>query len=288
MAPPAHSRVSRYHGWLTRHPGAVLVGSLLVFAGRGRVLSSRLQLRTAIVELLPSDDPGVVALAKTQKRMGDLSLLLIGVRSPDHDGQPALRRGADPEAPRAAARPSSPWRPTTSATSRAFFEQNKWLYVSEDGPRVDPRPAAQRDQQAQEPAVSCRWATTSRSSRCARDVAQGAASTSSFPGGVFTSKDGEYVWIAALPPGGLFVEHAGEGAVQRRQRAHRRRIRPARFHPEMRAEVGGPIVDGDRQPPGGRARHPLGDRHLPGHRRDLDRALLPPAARDSADAASRR
>src|SRR5262245_8406351 len=83
MAPPAHSRVSRYHDWLTRHPGAVLIGSLIFFAIAG-VLASRLQLRTAIVELLPSDDPGVVALTKTQKRMGDLSLLLVGIRSPDN------------------------------------------------------------------------------------------------------------------------------------------------------------------------------------------------------------
>ena len=36
-----------------------------------------------------------------------------------------------------------------------------------------------------------------------------------FPGGVFTSKGegGDYVWIAALPPGGLFVENAGEALL---------------------------------------------------------------------------
>src|SRR5690348_8190414 len=83
MAPPAHSRVSRYHSWLSRHPGAVLLGGLLFFLAAA-ALASRLKLRTAIVELLPSDDPGVVALTRTQKRMGDLSLLLVGVRSPDH------------------------------------------------------------------------------------------------------------------------------------------------------------------------------------------------------------
>src|SRR3954453_9651591 len=83
MAPPAHSRVSRFHGWLTRHPKAVLVGGLLFFAIM-LALTSRLRLRTAIVELLPRNDPGVVALTRTQKRMGDLSLLLVGIRSPDH------------------------------------------------------------------------------------------------------------------------------------------------------------------------------------------------------------
>ena len=45
-----------------------------------------------------------------------MSLLLIGIRSPDHAGEPALRRGADPEAARAAAHGRAAWRPTTSAT----------------------------------------------------------------------------------------------------------------------------------------------------------------------------
>ena len=83
MAPPAHSRISRYHRWLTRYPAAVLIGALAVAAGCA-VLASRLQLKTAFSELLPSNDPGVVTLTRTQKRMGDMSLLLIGVRSPDY------------------------------------------------------------------------------------------------------------------------------------------------------------------------------------------------------------
>ena len=41
-------------------------------------------LKTAFSELLPSNDPGVVTLTRTEKRMGDMSLLLIGVRSPDY------------------------------------------------------------------------------------------------------------------------------------------------------------------------------------------------------------
>ena len=78
-------------------------------------------------------------------------------------------------------------------------------------PRVDPRPAAQRDQQAQEPAL--RVAGRGRIDRFdARSGSRARAAVDDrFPGGVFTSKGGEYVWIAALPPGGLFVEHAGEG-----------------------------------------------------------------------------
>ena len=66
-----------------------------------------------------------------------------------------------------------------------------------------------------------------------------------FPGGVFTSKGagGDYVWIAALPPGGLFVENAGEALLN----AANDLIKadpPTRYHPEMKVEPAGPIVTG--------------------------------------------
>ena len=81
MAPPAHSKISRYHRWLTRYPVGVLLAALLVGGGAAAV-AARLQLRTAFVELLPSHDPGVVVLTRSQKRIGDMSLLLVGIRSP--------------------------------------------------------------------------------------------------------------------------------------------------------------------------------------------------------------
>src|SRR4029079_8051703 len=73
----------RNHRWPTGRPWVVLTLAFVV-GGVCTFLASKLQLKTALSELLPSDDPGVVTLARTQKRIGDLSLLLIGVRSPDH------------------------------------------------------------------------------------------------------------------------------------------------------------------------------------------------------------
>ena len=104
-----------------------------------------------------------------------------------------------------------------------------------------------------------------------------------FPGGIFSSNNGEYVWIAALPPGGLFVEHAGESLYN----AANELIKddpPARYHPQMTAR-------------GRRGRSPPAS---PTARRSiddiimvtticlvivvaLDRALLPAAARHPAD-----
>src|ERR1700690_3667827 len=130
MAPPAHVRIRRYHAWLTRHPARILMGGMVVFIGAAR-LATRLQLKTAFPELLPSNDPGVVALARTQKRLGDLSLLLIGIRSPDPDAN--VRYAA------ALTEKLRPLPPTVAALAtydvrdvRDFFQRNKWLYVSED------------------------------------------------------------------------------------------------------------------------------------------------------------
>jgi predicted RND superfamily exporter protein len=76
---PAATRIFRH---LHRHPKAVLVTALGLALLAG-LASSRLGFRTSFAELLPDDDPGVVTLRATQKRMGDLTLLLVGVRSPD-------------------------------------------------------------------------------------------------------------------------------------------------------------------------------------------------------------
>src|SRR6266702_4227105 len=78
---PSQRRSGAYHQWIRRHPWHVLAVGLVVFLGAG-ALALRLQLRTAFSELLPSDDPGVISLTKTSKRIGDLSLLLIGIHSP--------------------------------------------------------------------------------------------------------------------------------------------------------------------------------------------------------------
>jgi predicted RND superfamily exporter protein len=238
MAPPAHSGVSRYHRWLTRHPVAVLVGGLLFFAVM-IALASRLKLRTAIVELLPSDDPGVVALTRTQKRMGDLSLLLVGVRSPDYA---ANLRYAEAFAERLRKLPPS----VVSLVAydirdvRAFFERNKWLYVSEDDlESIRDRLRTEISKRKNPLFVSLGDDESIDSMR--NRLTRKDAVEERFPGGVFTSKNGEYVWIAALPPGGLFVERAGEGLYNA---AHQlmKELNPTTFHPDMRVEVGGPIA----------------------------------------------
>ena len=240
MVPPSHSRVSRYHAWVVRRPLTVLgIAAVIFVVAVG--LAWRLKLKTAFSELLPSDDPGVVALERTQKRLGDLSLLLIGIRSPDHE---ANLRYAEALTQKLQALPPTVVNLATYHVKdvKAFFESNKWLYVSEDdlesirdrlrseiSKRKNPLYVSLGDE---EPIDSMQKRMSGKSGLDER-----------FPGGVFTSKGpgGEYVWIAALPPGGLFVENAGEALLN----AANELIKadpPTRYHPEMKVEPAGPIV----------------------------------------------
>src|SRR5688572_26998126 len=82
LLPP--SWPAAYCRFVARRSAAILTVAAGLFVG-ACVLASGLELRTALHELLPSDDPGVVALMRTQKRLPDLSLLLVGVRSPDKE-----------------------------------------------------------------------------------------------------------------------------------------------------------------------------------------------------------
>src|SRR5215471_757368 len=242
MVPPDHSRISRYHAFIARHPGRVVVGALLV-ACVALGLMTRLKLKTAFSELLPSNDPGVVALARTQKRLGDMSLLLIGIRSPDHE---ANLRYAEALTQKLRQLPPSVVDIATYHVKdlRGFFQQNKWLYASEDdlesirdrlrteiSKKKNPLFVSLGDD---EPIDSMQKRMSGKNSL-----------DDKFPGGVFTSQGagGEYVWIAALPPGGLFVENAGEALLN----ATNELIAadpPTNYHPEMRAEAARPIVTG--------------------------------------------
>ena len=238
MVPPAHSRISRYHGWLIRHPARILVAALAIGLGAAAI-ASRLELRTAFVELLPSHDPGVVALTRTQKRMGDLSLLLVGIHSPD----PAANlRYAEALTARLRALPPNVVNLATYNVRdvRAFFQDNKWLYVSE-GDLESIRDRLRSEISRRKNPLYVSLGDEEPIAAMQKRMARKDGLEDRFPGGVFTSENGDYVWIAALPPGGLFAEHAGEGLYQAANRLIAENP-PSAYHPAMRAEVAGPIA----------------------------------------------
>jgi predicted RND superfamily exporter protein len=244
MAPPAQVRhdrnllIDRYHRWLTKYPVRVLIGAVVMFVV-AFALAARLKLKTAFVELLPSNDPGVVALSRTQKRMGDLSLLLIGIRSPDHD---ANLRYAEALTQKLRALPPTVVNLATYHVRdlRDFYQTNKWLFVAEDD-LESIRDRLRNEISRRKNPLFVSLEDEEPIDQMQKRLERHDGLDERFPGGVFTSNGGEYVWIAALPPGGLFVEHAGEALFQA---AHTLIAQnpPESYHPEMRADVAGPIA----------------------------------------------
>jgi predicted RND superfamily exporter protein len=234
-----HDFAQRGARFLTRHAKPVLAVVLLAGA-LGLVLASRLELRTAFSELLPSNDPGVVALAKTQKRMGDMSLLLVGIHSPD---PAANERYAQALTKRIYALPDHVASLATYNVRdiRDFFERNKWLYVPEaDLEEIRDRLRKEISRHKNPLFVDLGGEDESVEQMQER-IAGKQRLDERFPDGLFATPDKTYVWVAVLPPGGLFVEHAGESlwAAVNRLIAE---DPPARYHPEMRVQPGGPVA----------------------------------------------
>ena len=231
----------RYRRWVAARAGWVLLalaGALAI----GVALASRLELRTSFAELLPSDDPGVVALNRTQKRIGDLSLLLVGIHSPD---RAANVRYADALTAKMRQLPKEV---NALATYHArdvldFFKRNRWLYASEEDLQVARDTLVKEIGRRKNPLFvdlgdegeeDANWkALRERFNRANQFSAR-------FPDGVFASEDGRYVWIAALPPGGIYDEGAGEGLLDA-VKALVAQDPPSRYHPEMTVGQFGPV-----------------------------------------------
>jgi len=243
MVPPSYSRISRFHGWLARRPWWIVALAGVVFAA-ALALTMRLKLRTSFTELLPSTDPGVATLTRMQKRTGDLSLLLVGIRSPDYQ---ANLRYAEALTQKLRAQPPTVVNLATYHVRdvRDFFERNKWLYVSEENLEAVRDRLRSEISRRKNPLFVSLGDEESIDSMKAR-MATKSGLDERFPGGVFTSQGGEYVWIAALPPGGMFVENAGEALLNATNRLIAQDP-PSNYHPEMRAEAVGPIVTGIAQ-----------------------------------------
>ncbi len=234
-----HDHTIERVAFLRRRPKVVLSVVLLV-AVVGGALASRLELRTSFSELLPSNDPGVVALARTQKRMGDMSLLLVGIHSPD---PVANERYAEALTRRIQALPEH-----VAALAayhvrdvRDFFERNKWLYLNEPD-LEDIRDRLRKEvSRHKNPLFVDLGGDDEPIDQMQKRLSSKERLDTRFPDGLFATSDKNYIWVAALPPGGLFVERAGESlwtAVNRLIAEDP----PNRYHPEMQVHPGGPVA----------------------------------------------
>jgi predicted RND superfamily exporter protein len=230
---------------LAERPRAVLGVALLVALGCGAA-ASRLHLRTSLVELLPTRDPAVASLERTRARVGDMNLLLVGIHSPDHAAN--LRYAA------ALTRHLQTLPPSVCELAashihelRDFFQRNRWLYVPEDH-LEDVRDGLRKAILKRKNPLIIDLADDADDAAGAKDQllaslrADGARAGTleqRFPNGDFVQ--GDYAWVAALPPGGLLVENAGQRLLEA-VRAFVAATPPSTFHPRMQVMPAGPVM----------------------------------------------
>jgi len=209
------------------------------------ILAARLQLRTSLIELLPTRDPAVADLERTRTRMPDLQPLLIGIRSPDRAANvryaDALTRHLRALAPDVCALALD-----DLGALKDFVRANRWLYLPEaDLVDVRDRLRAAMARRKNPLIVDLSdegdggTAEQVLEEKLKKLGSRGGALEARFPDGHFVR--GDYAWVVALPGGAALSEKAGEtliGAV----RAFVASTPPGAFHPRMQVVPAGPVM----------------------------------------------
>jgi predicted RND superfamily exporter protein len=216
----------------------LLVGAIVGLAAVA--LAARLQLRTSFAELLPSRDPAVLALKRAEGRVGDLNLLTIGVRSPDHAANLAYARQLTE-----ALRALPPSRIGLVAYHlrdlQDFFRDHRWMYVSPSDLEAIRDRLREEILRHKNPLVVPLEDGDGEQDAALRARLEQPRLADRFPDGYFVR--GDVAWVLVLPAGGLFDEHAGEALV-RDVEAFVAAHPPAAFHPAMKVQSLGPVVVG--------------------------------------------
>ena len=234
--------LSRGVARLAGRPRAVIAVALLAALGAAAAAST-LRLRTSLVELLPTRDDAVIGLERTRTRVGDMNLLLVGIRSPDRDAN--LRYA------RALTRHLQTLPPSVCELAvgdvrdlRDFFARNRWLYVPEEHLEEVRDGLRKAILKRKNPlfidfAEDGARAEDTLLASLRADAARTGTLEQRFPNGDFVR--GDFAWVAALPPGGLLVENAGQDLLAA-VRAFVAANPPSKFHPAMQVMPAGPVM----------------------------------------------
>lgn len=223
-----------------RYPWPILIAGV-VLGIVAVALALRLKLRTSFAELLPSGDPAVQALKRTEGRVGDLNLLTVGIRSPDRAANLAYAKILT-EALRTLPKSRVGLVAYNMLDLRTFFHDHRWLYASEaDLEAARDRLRTEIMRRKNPLFVSLDDDKESTDDTELRSKLEHNPLAQRFPDGYFVN--GDVAWVLVLPTGGLFDENAGEalvGAVTDFVAAHP----PREFHPAMHVDTLGPVVVG--------------------------------------------
>jgi predicted RND superfamily exporter protein len=205
------------------------------------VLATRLKLRTSFAELLPSKDPAVQALKRTEGRVGDLNLLTVGIRSPDRAANLQYAKLLT-EALRTLPKSRVGLVAYNILDLQQFFHEHRWLYASEaDLETARDRLRSEIVRRKNPMFVSLDDDNEGSDDKELRSKLEHNPLAQRFPDGYFVN--GDVAWVLILPTGGLFDENAGEGligSVNAFVAAHP----PSAFNRVMRVDSLGPVVVG--------------------------------------------
>ncbi len=231
---PARPTVAQRYPWPIIIAGA-MIGIVAV------ALALRLKLRTSFAELLPSGDPAVQALKRTEGRVGDLNLLTVGIRSPDRAANLAYAKILT-EALRALPQSRIGLVAYNVLDLRKFFRDHRWLYASEaDLETARDRLRTEITRRKNPMFVPLDDETDGGGDTELRNKLEHNPLAQRFPDGYFVN--GDVAWVLVLPTGGLFDENAGETLVTT-VNAFVAAHPPQSFNPAMRVDSLGPVVVG--------------------------------------------
>ena len=149
-------------------------------------------------------------------------------------------------------------------------------------PHHHPRSPAQGDRQAQEPAVHGPGRRRRTGGRAAPPADQPGSAGRAVPRRR-AERQGRPLRLDRRPAPGWPLRRTGGGEAAPRRRATDSRQQPRRVPPRDEGRGAGPGGHPDRQPPGDRARHPVGHRHLRGGGGPVHPDVLPALAGGPAD-----
>ncbi|MBX3227704.1 MAG: MMPL family transporter [Labilithrix sp.] len=112
-----------------RRPFLVVGGALLLMIASWWY-ASRLQIRSDVMELLPRDSPGFMAFERRLERVGGGATIFVLVESPERAANERFVDELHAAIDKSELRSSISSIESGTKDTRAFFEDNKWLYAS--------------------------------------------------------------------------------------------------------------------------------------------------------------
>ena len=250
----APNRETRCPAWLSkwidisiRRSGLIIVISLAVLAA-SVFFTTQLELKTDLVELLPTDAPSVVNLETMRTRVAVYSNLAIAIESPD---LASSQKFADDIAARVRLFPAEEVRAVDHNISevKAFFTRYKYLFA-DVGDLKDVRDRIERRIQEEtersfmenlsdDPAP----VTELNFDKLKAKYESKVKSQDRYPTGYYTNPDKSLVVVFVYPPSANNDYHHNVKLVKDVQ-AEIRDLDPSKYHPEMKVGLTGDIKTG--------------------------------------------